>query len=305
MIFRVLPPDPIALIISGSAFGPPEAGTGTYYSPTQLWGMNQPLPVQYLIYLRNMLTFTFGQSFTEGFRLVIELVILRLPHSLILMGSAALLTLVLGLVTSSIAATRSGGKFEGKLATSALGLDLLPGPWLGMILLLFFTFYFPILPFGGLISDPGYRDPLMHALDIWYHLILPIITLTLIMYGSYILIMEYTLDDRLAGEHIEIVFMKGVDERALLSKYAIRNETFSPTTIVAFMFGSLIGGLIFTETVLNRYGIGSFIIESVIAENYPVLQATFFILAFTTVLVKFNAEVLQEFLNPFVPIAGI
>ncbi len=154
LIFRILPGNPTASLII------PLITTGDV-SPSSsiilLWGLNQPLPVQYLIYLRNMLTFTFGNSFTEGFRLVIEVIILRLPHSLILMGSAALLTIVFGVATGAIAATRSRGKFNKGLGASALGLDLLPGPWVGLILLLFFAFYFPILPLGGLVSDPGFN----------------------------------------------------------------------------------------------------------------------------------------------------
>ncbi len=138
----------------------------------------------------------------------------------------------------------------------------------------------------------------MHAFDICHHLILPVITLALIIYGSYTLMIRYTLDDRFAGEHIEIAFVKGVDERALLSRYAMRNESFSPTTIVAYMFGGLIGGLIVTETVFNRSGIGRLFFESVMRQNYPILQGTFFILAFTVIISKFLGEVLQGLLSP-------
>ncbi len=302
-IFRMMPGDPTTILIPLHADNP-----GMIEALRQLWGLNEPLHIQYILYLRNMLTFQFGNSFGEGFRPVIESLSVRLPNTLLLMGTAACITIIIGVVTGIAAASKRGTKSDMGMVTTALGFYSIPTFWLGMILILVFGFYLRvpgptgelvgIFPYSGTISTPMFDDPLLNILDIGHHLVLPSITLAIVSYGGYMLVMRNNLIDVLTEDYIVTARAKGVDERSVLYKHAMRNAILPLVTMIAFTFGGLIGGATLTETVYNWYGVGRFIFDSVMAQNYPVLQAIFYILALTTVIANFIADLTYGFLDP-------
>jgi peptide/nickel transport system permease protein len=131
-----------------------------------------------------------------------------------------------------------------------------------------------------------------------WHLVLPSLTLALVSYGGYMLVMRNTLIDVLTEDYIVTARAKGVDERTVLYKHALRNAILPLVTMIALTFGFLITGATLTETVFNWYGIGRLIFESVIAQNYPVLQAIFYIMALTVIIANFIADILYGFLDP-------
>ncbi|MFX1476280.1 MAG: ABC transporter permease, partial [Promethearchaeota archaeon] len=179
---------------------------------------------------------------------------------------------------------------------------------LGMILILIFGFYLRVpgpdgqlmglFPYSGTVSTPVYNDPLLYAMDVAHHLVLPSFTLAIVSFGGYMLVMRNNLIDVLTEDYIVTARAKGVDERTVLYKHAMRNAILPLVTMIAFTFGGLIGGATLTETVYNWYGVGRYIFDSVMAQNYPVLQAIFYILALTTVIANFIADLLYGFLDP-------
>lgn len=294
-VFRLMPGDPVTILINGRLqAGLPELAEAL----RQLWGLNLPLPYQFGLYIVNMLTFQFGNSFTEGFRPVIESITARIPNTLLLMGVAALLTIMLGVVTGISAAAKRGRKLDVGMVTTALALYSVPTFWLGMMLILFLGFYIPIFPMYGTISRPAPEDPLMYALDVGRHLVLPSTTLALVSYGGYMLVMRNNLIDVLTEDYIVTARAKGADERTVLYKHALRNAVLPLVTMVALTFGFLITGATLTETVFNWYGLGRLIFESVTQQNYPVLQAIFYIMALTVIIANFIADILYGFLDP-------
>jgi peptide/nickel transport system permease protein len=224
------------------------------------------------------------------------------------MGTAAFLTIIIGIITGISAAAKRGTKFDMGMVSSALGFYAIPTFWLGMILILVFGFYlrFPsptgemvsLFPYGGTVSTPVYSDPLLHTMDVAHHLVLPSITLAIVSYGGYMLVMRNNLIDVLTEDYIVTARAKGVDERTVLYKHAMRNAILPLVTMIAFTFGGLIGGATLTETIFNWHGVGRYIYDSVMAQNYPVLQAIFYILALTTVIANFIADILYGFLDP-------
>jgi peptide/nickel transport system permease protein len=245
-----------------------------------------------------MFTFNFGISFSEGNRPVVESIAARLPNTLLLMGTAAIITIIIGIATGIAAASKRGGAFDMGMVTTALILYSVPTFWLGMMFILLFGFYIPLFPMGGTVSVPAPTDPLAYALDVAWHLVLPAITLALVSYGGYMLVMRNTLIDVLTEDYIVTARAKGVDERTVLYKHALRNAILPLVTMIALTFGFLITGATLTETVFNWYGIGRLIFESVIAQNYPVLQAIFYIMALTVIIANFIADILYGFLDP-------
>jgi peptide/nickel transport system permease protein len=300
-VFRIMPGNPIAIVIA------PEL---SYQSAElaafleRMWGLDQPLIVQFGQYLVNMFTFQFGYSFTEGYRPVIESIAARLPNTLLLMGTAAILTIVIGVITGIWAASKRGGKFDMGMVTTALTFYSIPTFWLGMMFILLFGFYwdvwfgFSLFPMGGTMSRPPPTDPLLRVMDIGWHLALPAFTLALVSYGGYMLVMRNNLIDVLTEDYIVTARAKGVDERTVLFKHAMRNAILPLVTMVALTFGFLITGATLTETVFNWYGLGRLIFESVTLQNYPVLQAIFYIMALTVIIANFIADMLYGFLDP-------
>jgi peptide/nickel transport system permease protein len=300
-VFRLMPGDPVSILISGNL----EVNNAELAELLRaLWGLNEPIHVQFGVYVVNMFTFNFGNSFTEGYRPVIESIAVRLPNTLLLMGTAALLTIVIGVITGVAAAAKRGGKFDMGTVTSALAFYSIPTFWLGMVFILAFGFYLrlptgqALFPYSGTVSVPAYDDPLLYGLDVAHHLVLPSITLALVSYGGYMLVMRNNLIDVLTEDYIVTARAKGVDERTVLYKHAMRNAILPLVTMIAFTFGGLIGGATLTETVFNWYGLGSYIFASVMQQNYPVLQAIFYILALTTIIANFVADLMYGFLDP-------
>jgi peptide/nickel transport system permease protein len=291
----MMPGNPVAILISGNlAANQAELAAAL----RAMWGLDQPLPVQFAQYIVNMFTFNFGYSFTEGFRPVIESIAARLPNTLLLMGTAAIITIILGVITGIAAAAKRGGKFDMGMVVTALTFYSIPTFWLGMMFILMFGFYFPIFPMGGTVSVPIPEDPLAFAVSVGHHLVLPSLTLALVSYGGYMLVMRNTLIDVLTEDYIVTARAKGVDERTVLYKHALRNAILPLVTMIALTFGFLITGATLTETVFNWYGLGRLIFDSVMQQNYPVLQAIFYIMALTVIIANFIADILYGFLDP-------
>jgi peptide/nickel transport system permease protein len=294
-VFRLMPGDPVRILISGQLdVNQPLLAEAL----RRLWGLNQPIHVQFALYIVNMFTFNFGHSFTEGFRPVIESIVARLPNTLLLMGTAAILTIVIGVVAGITAAAKRGTKWDMGVVTSALTFYSIPTFWLGMMFIMLLGFYLPIFPMYGTISRPAPEDPLAYALDVGWHLVLPAMTLALVSYGGYMLVMRNNLIDVLTEDYIVTARAKGVDERTVLYKHALRNAILPLVTMIALTFGFLITGATLTETVFNWYGLGRLIFDSVMLQNYPVLQAIFYIMALTVILANFIADLLYGFLDP-------
>jgi len=158
IVFRLMPGNP-AYILVGAMLqqGRHELAEALIH----LWGLDQPLIIQYFQYIVNMFTFNFGLSFTEGFRPVIESIAARLPNTLLLMGTAAILTIVIGVVTGISAAAKRGTAYDMAMVTTALAFYSVPSFWLGMMLILIFGFYIPIFPMYGTVSSPAPEDPLL------------------------------------------------------------------------------------------------------------------------------------------------
>jgi peptide/nickel transport system permease protein len=290
-----MPGDPVAILISGNlAANQSELAAAI----RGLWGLDQPLPIQFVTYMFNMLSFNFGNSFTEGFRPVIESITARLPNTLLLMGTAAIMTIILGVITGIAAAAKRGGTFDMANVVVALAFYSVPTFWLGMMFILLLGFYVPLFPMGGTVSVPAPEDPLAYGLDVAWHLVLPSVTLALVSYGGYMLVMRNTLIDVLTEDYIVTARAKGVDERTVLYKHALRNAILPLVTMIALTFGFLITGATLTETVFNWYGLGRLIFDSVMLQNYPVLQAIFYIMALTVIIANFIADILYGFLDP-------
>ena len=266
-------------------------------------------------YLVNMFTGNFGVSFLSQ-RPVIDTIVERLPNTLLLMGTSSMLAILLGIWTGVKVASDPGSKKDIGAVTVALFIYAIPVFWLGMVLLMLFGFMLPAwtsatfgveigFPQFGTISYEVWEVARSHPLgafmvagDVLRHLVLPMVTLGVGGYGGYFLYMRNNLIDVMTEDYILTARAKGLDENQVLYKHGMKNAMLPMVTIIAMTFGFLIDGATLTETVFTWRGMGRYIFESLIALDYPVVQAIFLIIAITAVLANFVADLLYGVLDP-------
>jgi len=266
-------------------------------------------------YLVNMFTGNFGLSFVSQ-QPVMDEIMARLPNTLLLMGTSSIVSIILGIWSGVKVAADPGSRKDVGAVTVALFIYALPIFWLGLMLLMIFSFYLPAAThslFGVAIGFPlsGTVDysvwiaaqtspygALMIAGSILHHLFLPMIALGIGGYGGYFLYMRNNLIDVMTEDYILTARAKGLDENQVLYKHGLKNAMLPMVTVIAMTFGFLINGATLTETVFNWYGLGRYIFDSLVILDYPVVQAIFMIIAITAVLANFVADMLYGVLDP-------
>ncbi|MCW3979058.1 MAG: ABC transporter permease [Candidatus Bathyarchaeota archaeon] len=292
VIFRMAPGDPIQVVASGTRLEPEMVER-----LIELWGLREPLHVQYIRYMRSTLTWDFGYSY-YSLEPVSREIRERLPNTLLLMGTSLLFAALFGTLFGIYAAYKRGSLFDMTAVTVSLFSYALPTFWMGLILIYVMGYLFGLFPLAGTISRPPPLDPIVKAFDVAWHLFLPGLTLFLFSYGSWLLMMRSTLLEALHEDYITTARAKGVTERGVLFRHAFRNAMLPLVTNVALTIPGILNGAILTETVFSWRGLGLYTWGAIQFNDYPVLQALFFIFALVTVVCNFIVDVVYGFIDP-------
>lgn len=262
----------------------------------QDFGLDQNLLIQYFLYLKQMfLSLDLGTSFVHR-EPVLDVIMARIPWTLLLMGAAIAVTTLVGIPLGVVAAYRKG-KFTDHIinAFSIFGIAIFI-PWLSVVLLYFFGLKIPLFPIGGAVGQN------LEGWDyIWsatHHIILPVFTLVIVHLANYVLYMRASMVDVLSEDYIRTARAKGLKERVVVWRHATRNALLSTVTMMGLQIGTIVGGAILTETVFAYPGLGRLIYEAVQQHDYPVLQGTFLILAITVVIVNIMTDIVYTYLDP-------
>lgn len=292
VIFRMAPGDPIQVVASGTRLEPEMVER-----LIELWGLREPLHVQYIRYLRSTLTWDFGYSY-YSLEPVSREIMERLPNTLFLMGTSLLFAALFGTLFGIYAAYKRGSLFDMTAVTVSLFSYALPTFWMGLILIYVLGYVFGLFPLAGTISRPPPIDPIVKAFDVAWHLFLPGLTLFLFSYGSWLLMMRSTLLEALHEDYITTARAKGVTERGVLFRHAFRNAMLPLVTNIALTIPGILNGAILTETVFSWRGLGLYTWGAIQFNDYPVLQALFFIFALVTVVCNFIVDIVYGFIDP-------
>jgi peptide/nickel transport system permease protein len=293
-LFRILPGDPFALLFRGPGFS-----RELINQLNSQFGLNQPLWVQYVKYLQNTLVGNFGISYTYRSP-VLSILIPRLVNTVILLLTATVISIIVGIAMGLISAWRRGGKIDVAFSTSTLLLYSMPTFWLGLILLFAGVIYLG-LPVSGMISLTGeLTNPFAPAsiVDLLRHMILPCLTLVLGLVGQYVLIMKGSLLDVFTEDYMLTAKAKGISNGKLLRDHAFRNAALPMTTLIAINLGLAVGGAIQTETIFSWPGIGLLTYQALLTRDYPILQGCFLVVAIAVILMNFLADLLYGYLDP-------
>jgi peptide/nickel transport system permease protein len=315
IIFYLTPGDPLEFFMGKpGAIRNPELVARLYHQ----WGFDVPLHERYFKYIVNMLTFQFGNSNSPATPPVYDLIVERLPNTFLLMGVSTTFAILIGIILGVISAHKRGSIFDTSMVTSSLVLFSLPVFWLGMMLIGIFSMnlkWFPpgmtvpqnwILPgpwptaltsfnvFGWQITIPG----LAEIAGRLHHLFLPALTLTLFQYGNFLLLTRATMIEALTEDYIVTARAKGIKERVVLFKHALKNASLPIITSAALSLATIMSGAIITETVFNWPGIGLLTWKSISVYDYPVLHVLFYIEAVIVILGNFAADLLYGVIDP-------
>lgn len=261
-----------------------------------------PVHVRYLKYVANMLTFQFGVSYQTGHEVMDDIIQSgRLQNTLLLIGTSSLLSILLGILIGVVAAYKRGGVFDSASVSSSLVFYSLPTFWMGLIFLFIFYRSLGWFPVGGVIPFEwvhGRPDLLTQIVVRLQHLFLPALTLTLFSYGGFLLLTRATMLETLSEDYIVTARAKGLNERAVLLKHALKNASLPIVTEIALVIGTILTGALITETVFSWNGLGHWLWQAIGWKDFPVLQAMFYLIALSVIFANFAADLVYGMIDP-------
>ena len=261
------------------------------------FGLYEPLPEQFKRYVLALFTGNLGISFISR-RPVFDQLMERLPNTVLLLGSATVLQVVIGLAIGLIAGMKRGTKTDASIVGSSLFLNSFPVFYLGLILLLVFGFYLRMFPLAGTLSRPPPKDPLHFILDVLWHLCLPLITLVVTGFASFALFIRGLLITQLGEDYVITARAKGLQEKDVMFKHVLRNVLPPVLTVLAMTFPGIVSGAVITETVFSWYGVGRWMYDASMQFDYPVIQGVLFISIVLTLISLYICDVILGFVDP-------
>jgi len=284
-LVRLIPGDPASLMLGDLA------DDAAYAALRQRMGLDEPIAVQFFIWLGNLFQGDLGVSVTTG-QSVLPLILGRFATSATMVLSAVGLAVLVAVPLGMVAAWRQNGKWDLAIVAMSTLLVSIPTFWLGLMILLAFGLKLGWLPVLGYVSVA--RDPVAGIL----YLIMPVATLVLHEVGIIVRMARASTLDVLRLDYITHARAKGLSETAILFNHAARNA-FGPTwTLIGLILGNLLGGIAVVETVFTIPGLGRLIVESIYARDYAVLQGCLLFVAVTYVLVNLVVDLLYPFFDP-------
>ena len=293
LIVRLMPGDPTTAFISDSMSPQDVAYLNT------LLGLDKSLLEQYWLFLRNLAHLELGQSFFLK-EPVGDIILPCLGWTLLLVGTSLAITLMIGIPLGVYTARHKGNWIDQSVSTLiVLGISIFI-PLIAFILVYVFSLELDLTPVGGAVT-PGIDDD-ERLLEIAYHMILPTITLVIVNLAQIVLYTRSSMLDVLKEDYIRTARAKGLSEREVVSKHALRNALLPVATVVGLSLGGLLSGAVLTETIFGFAGIGRTISDAITARDYVVVQGVTVIVSVGYVVVNLIVDISYAYLDPRVRI---
>ncbi len=266
--------------------------------------LDDPLPMQYLYWLRGAMTLDFGRS-TIDRRPVVERIGEKLPNTFELNLIAFLIAALIGLPVGLWSATQSGRLLERGSAVFFFLLYSLPAFWVALLLMQYFAVRHDLLPLLGMASDQaGSMSTSQRLVDHIQHLILPVVTLTYAQIAIFARFSKSALTEVIRQDFITTARAKGAGESAVLWRHAFRNALIPLVTLLGLVIPSLISGSVIVETIFQWDGIGRLYFDSILARDYPTVLGLTVITAVVTLFASLLADILYAVADPRIRLGG-
>lgn len=289
ILVHAAPGDPV-LALAGD-FG----DAGYYQTIRDRFGLDRPLPEQLLTYASRVARGDFGTSYVHG-RPVLDVIVERLPATLLLTGTALLLSSILGIGLGVLAALRRGRAADVVVSGAVLLLFAAPVFWLGQLAILGPAFRLGWFPIQGMTS-PG-AGPSAAVGDVARHLVLPALVLASQQLAAVSRLTRAGLVEELASDHVRTARGKGVSRTGVVVRHGLRRALLPVVTIVGGRIGFLFSGAVVIEVVFGWPGIGRLMLASIEARDRPVLLGLFLLVAFAVLLANLMTDLLYARLDP-------
>jgi len=293
-LIHIAPGDPFSAVMDN-----PNVSEAVRQTLRAQYGLDRPLPEQFVSYVNSLAHGELGWSFSHE-RSVREVLGSALPNTLLLMGVALVGSFTLGILIALVQVARRGSVTDHTLSGISLFLFSMPDFWFAILALLTFTYWLPIFPVGGAV------DPVMHEylglggriVDRLRHLALPALTLTLLASASVARYQRAALLDVLPADYIRTARLKGLTERQILRRHALRNALLPIITMIGLSFPALLTGAFFVEKIFAWPGMGYAVVNAIGTRDYPLVVGGVIIGSIMVTLGSLVADLLYALADP-------
>ncbi|AVQ85799.1 ABC transporter permease (plasmid) [Variovorax sp. PDNC026] len=294
VLVHAAPGDPVETIAGASGGMSPElmAQLRTQY------GLDKSLPVQLAVYLGKVARGDLGYSYFFNLP-VTQMIAERVPATLLLVLSSVLLAFFAGTALGVLSSRKPNGWLSQFITVLSLVGFAAPVFWLGIMLVILLASVFPILPVAGMRSiDSTGTGGFADMLDVAQHLVLPTLTLSLVYLAQYSRLARSSMLDVLGSDFIRTARAKGLADRVVLYKHALRNALLPVVTVLGLQFGNVLAGAILVETVFNWPGLGRLAFESVLRRDYPTILGVLLFSSVVVVVMNQLTDLCYRFIDP-------
>ncbi len=261
------------------------------------YGLDQNLATQLSRYIGKMVRGDLGISFTHKLP-VMELILDHLPATILLVATAFVLATVIGTVLGVIAAQKPKSLFNHFVTVLSLSGYAAPVFWTGLMMLIAFSYYFPIFPAFGMKTVGFSGTILEEAWDVAKHLVLPAVTLASVYVAVYSRLARASMLDVLGSDYIRTARSKGLSQRVVVYKHALKNALLPVVTMAGLQFSQLIAGAVVVEYVFGWPGIGQLAFNSILRRDHPLLLGILFLSTLMVVVANLVTDLMYRILDP-------
>jgi peptide/nickel transport system permease protein len=295
VLFRMMPGSPERILMRN-----PNITAAAIEAVRERWGLDKPvIPDQLIAYVGSMISLDLGYSFKFRGREVTEVIADRVWPTVLLVGLAEVIAIVVGLTLGAYAGWRRGGVVDRIGNGVSLILYSMPYFVIGMPLVIIFAVGLGWLPASGMQTiGGGSRQFFDEVVDVGRHLILPLATVSLGLIGGYSILMRSSIIETRTEDYVTTARAKGLPDGRVLRSHAFPNALLPMVTLIAINLGYVVAGAITAEVVFSWPGLGTLAVDALTSRDYPVLQGVFLLLAISVVLANLLADVVYGLLDP-------
>ncbi len=292
-LIQAAPGDP-AVVIAGEMGG---ASPQILAGIRSRYGLDRPKVEQLATYVSKVARGDFGYSFYFN-QPVLGLILQRLPATLLLVLTSLAIASGLGATVGILTARRPNGLVSQVVSIVAIAAYAAPVFWTGLMMLVFFATVWPALPVSGMEDIAVPRHGLARALDVARHLVLPALALGIVYVAQYSRLTHTSMVEALGADYVRTARAKGLPERVVVLKHALRNALIPLVTIVGLQFGQVLAGAVLVETVFAWPGLGRLVFDSILRRDYPTLLGILFFSALVVILANLATDGLYRIIDP-------
>lgn len=292
LLLHLAPGDP-ARIYAGRDSASPEQ----IEAIRQDLGLDRPLPVQFVAYVGQLARGNLGESLAYR-QPVLDLILDRLPATLLLTGTSAILAFVLGTLLGVLSARKTFSAADVALSSVSYVLFAVPSFWLGLLLILLFSSRLGWFPTSGMVDVRAGYEGVRHWVDVARHMVLPTVTLVLIQIPIYYRITRASVVEQTREDYMTTFRAAGMPRGRIFRRYALRNALLPTVTVFGLNLGFVFTGAALVEIVFSWPGIGRLTLDAVFRRDFPLLLGIYLILAITVSLAILVTDVVYALLDP-------